>query len=69
MQRQQIQFCVVSVCGLLLNSGIVTTLTPVLGALLHATAAAYLPAKVVATAAALIWNFTANRLWTFNDVH
>src|SRR5262249_44260151 len=64
MRRQMMQFCVVSVCGLLLNSGIVGILTPILGSLLRAQATAYLPAKIVATAVVLIWNFTANRLWT-----
>jgi len=28
----------------------------------------YIPAKVVAIGVVVLWNFLANRAWTFNDV-
>ncbi len=61
------QFALVSVIGLLLNTSIVLLLETPLNALFGA-AWGYLPAKVVATGVVVLWNFSANRYWTFNDV-
>jgi putative flippase GtrA len=65
---QFLQFAVVSICGLLLNNAIVLLLTSWLDLLYDAPSASYLPAKLFATALVLVWTFTANRLWTFNDI-
>jgi putative flippase GtrA len=62
------QFFSVSLVGLALNDAIVLALQTPLGALLHHPAQGYLPAKVVATGIAVIWNYVANRIWTFGQV-
>ena len=56
---QLAQFVVVSLIGLGLNSLIVVWLENGLG---------LLAAKLVATGAVLIWNFSANCLWTFSEI-
>lgn len=69
--RQFMQFAVVSLFGLLLNNFIVLMLEAPLGALLGSLFGVqnygYLAAKVLATGVAFLWNFTANRYWTFNS--
>jgi putative flippase GtrA len=65
---QFVQFVIVSLCGLLLNTGIVLVMMSVLGRLLNIPTGSYLPAKVIATAAVFAWNFMINRLWSFNGV-
>ncbi len=56
---QLAQFTVVSLLGLGLNSLIVVWLESRLGLVI---------AKLVATGAVLMWNYNANRLWTFSEV-
>jgi putative flippase GtrA len=51
-----------------LNDLLVTLLENPLGSLLGDVERGYLPAKVVATGFVLLWNFGANRLWTFREV-
>ena len=58
-----IQFLLVSLVGLLLNSVIVVMLEPFFQTWLPSFG--YLPAKVVATGVVVGWNFAANTLWTF----
>ena len=52
------KFFTVAAIGLTINLGIVALATENLGA-------NYLLAQVFATGCVLLWNFTANRLWTF----
>jgi putative flippase GtrA len=52
------KFVTVAIIGLMLNSLIVAVATEKL--LLH-----YLLAQVIATGLVLMWNFCANRVWTF----
>lgn len=54
------RFAVISTVGLLLNA-------TVLGLLNSGLKVHYLWAQVVATVIILIWNFLANRCWTFAD--
>jgi putative flippase GtrA len=65
---QLAQFAAVSMGGLILNSGIVAGMELLLRSVDGLQEHGYLIAKVVATAVTLIWNFLANRVWTFNDV-
>lgn len=55
---QFLQFAVVSLGGLLLNTLLVLFLEPLSGVAL---------AKALATGVVVCWNFSANRYWTFND--
>jgi putative flippase GtrA len=64
---QLAQFASISLVGLGLNNIIVLLLENPLGNLLANPAYGYLPAKIVATAVVLGWNFSANRLWTFGE--
>lgn len=59
------QFVVVSLIGVLISNALVLLLEAPLGALIGAPAFGYMPAKVAATAVVMVWNFSANRLWTF----
>lgn len=61
------QFALVSLIGLLLNNGIMLLLEAPLGSLLNGASWSYLLAKILATAVVIVWNFVANRYWTFND--
>jgi putative flippase GtrA len=65
---QLVQFLAVSAVGLAINDAIVMMLQTPLGNLLGHPAQGYLPAKVVATGVAVVWNFLANRYWTFAGV-
>ena len=65
---QLAQFLAVSLVGLAINDVVVLLLQASLGALLGHPDQGYLPAKVVATGVAVLWNYVGNRLWTFNDV-
>jgi putative flippase GtrA len=65
---QFFQFAAISLVGLGLNDLLVTLLENPLGSLLGDVERGYLPAKVVATGFVLLWNFGANRLWTFREV-
>ncbi len=62
------QFALVSLIGLLVNSGMVLAVEALFVAMLGDTAWSYLPAKLVATGVSVVWNYAANRYWTFNDV-
>lgn len=59
------QFVLVNIIALVLNNLIVLGLERPLGLLLHNPEHGYLPAKAVATGIVLVYNFLANRLWTF----
>ena len=65
---QFLQFLTISLCGLLFNTGIVLLVTSALNQFFNGPNSSYLPAKIVATFVVFVWNFVANRLWTFNDV-
>jgi putative flippase GtrA len=77
LSRQLFQFCVISVIGL----GIRTPLFAFLEMLFVNLSARFLPkfflsptflghnvSLAVAIVVVLLWNFAANRLWTYNDV-
>lgn len=63
--RQFARFAVVSVSALVLNDLLVVSLAPWLGALLGDRGLGLAAAKLGATGASLIWNFTLNNRWTF----
>lgn len=63
--QQLIQFAAVSLVGLGLNTLLVVWLEAPLSDLFQGAAWSYLPAKALATAAVMLWNFAINRLWTF----
>jgi len=65
---QMAQFLAVSLVGLAINDVVVMVLQVPFGALLSHPDQGYLPAKLVATGVAVLWNYVGNRLWTFNDV-
>jgi putative flippase GtrA len=56
-----VKFSTVACGGLVLNAGIMSTLV-------HGLAMHYLKAQFLATALVLVWNFFANRMWTFRPV-
>lgn len=60
IHRQYVKFLIVATIGLGLTTIILYTLVE------HATLPD-IPAKVVSVAAVLIWNFLANRFWTFKE--
>ncbi|MBN2387540.1 MAG: GtrA family protein [Anaerolineales bacterium] len=62
---QFVPFALVSLVGLVLNSGIVLLLEVPFGTLLGGSEWGYLPAKALATGVVVFWNYCANRLWTF----
>lgn len=62
---QLLKFGLISLIGLGLNNGLVLALEEPAGMLLANPQQGYLPAKLVATGVGLLWNFLANRLWTF----
>jgi putative flippase GtrA len=64
---QMAQFLAVSLVGLAINDAVVLLLQAPLGSLLGHPEQGYLPAKVVATGVAVLWNYAGNRLWTFKD--
>ena len=64
---QLAQFFSVSLVGLAINDAIVVALQTPLGSLLGRPGQGYLAAKVAATGVAVLWNFFANRYWTFGD--
>jgi putative flippase GtrA len=64
---QLVQFLTVSVVGLAINDVVVVAFHAPLGTLLGHPNQGYLAAKVVATGVAVLWNFFANRYWTFGE--
>lgn len=67
-RRQLLHFTLVSLAGLAMNNALLFALEAPLGALLGAPSLGYLPAKAIATAVVVFWNYFANRAWTFNTV-
>lgn len=72
---QLIQFAMVSILGLLINSLILFLLEGPFNALFALPFFSflpedigYLPAKMVATVIVLFWNFFVNRFWTYSNV-
>jgi putative flippase GtrA len=59
------QFVGISFSALVLNTLVVTQLTPTFSQLLQQSTYGSLLAKVLATGIGMIWNFFANHLWTF----
>ena len=59
------QFVLINVVAVVLNNLIVLGLEQPLGALLQNPQHGYLPAKLVATGFVFLYNFAANRFWTF----
>lgn len=53
------RFAAITICGLALNTAIMWLLNVLVG--WH-----YLLAQVLATGIVLVWNFTANRRWTYS---
>lgn len=64
---QLLQFLAVSLGGLAINDLIVLYLQEAVGDLIGSPDLGYLPAKVVATGVAVLWNYFVNRYWTFGD--
>lgn len=64
---QFIQFLLVSLSAMTLNSLIVLVLSQPLGSFLGYSTTGILAAKACATAAGLVWNFFTNYFWTFKD--
>lgn len=62
------QFAMISLLGLAFNNLLVLLLEAPLGRLFGTPNSGYVFAKVFATVLVMLWNFVANRLWTFNDV-
>jgi putative flippase GtrA len=66
---QFLQFVLINIIGLGLNVLLVTLLEKPAGQLLGNAAYGYLPAKIAATLIVFLWNFFANRFWTFSDLN
>jgi len=64
--KQFLQFTIISLVGLGLNTAIVLVLEIPMGKILGMPGLGYLPAKAFATIVVLFWNYLANRRWTFN---
>jgi putative flippase GtrA len=62
---QFVQFALVSVSALLVNTMLVVLLAPGFSETLSSASLGDLAAKVCATCIGLGWNFTLNNLWTF----
>ncbi len=65
MLHQFAKFAAVSVVGLLVNTLVVLLLEAPFNTFMGGSGG-YLPAKIIATGVVFVWNFTANRTWTFN---
>ncbi len=61
------RFAAVSVSALVLNDVLVLSLAPVLETWLAHPGLALAAAKICATGASLVWNFTLNNRWTFRQ--
>lgn len=62
------QFVAVSLVGLLVNTIALLAAEAAIEIVSGHAAWSYLPAKVIATAVSVVWNYIANRYWTFSDV-
>lgn len=63
--EQFCQFAIISLVGLGLNSLIVLTLEPRLNGISALSEYGLILAKMIATGIVLVWNYTANQMWTF----
>jgi len=77
LRNQVVQFALVSLVGLFIRTPLFAGLSPVWASLLALyggplplarSQAAYNLALACAVGVVLVWNFIANRLWTYNDV-
>ncbi len=66
MSLQFLQFIAVSAFALLVNNVLLTLLTPYFSSVLVDAGYAGLAAKLCATSAGMVWNYTANSRWTFS---
>jgi putative flippase GtrA len=64
-RAQFVQFLLVSLVGLAINNAIVFLLEAPFSTWSGDAAWAYAPAKLIATAVVVFWNYFANRSWTF----
>jgi putative flippase GtrA len=67
-QPQLIKFAVVSLIGLTLNNAIVLGMEMILGDALGWGNWRVFPAKALATGFIVIWNYLANKAWTFKPI-
>lgn len=65
--RQLFRFISINVVGLILNMVLLLLLEIPFGMLLSNAAYSYIPAKIGATIIVFLWNFFANRFWTFSQ--
>jgi len=66
-RTQLAQFTAVSLVGLALNNMILVSLETTLGSAIGRPEWGYLPAKGIATSLVVLWNYLANRAWTFKS--
>ncbi|MCE1253976.1 MAG: GtrA family protein [Anaerolineae bacterium] len=66
MGLQFLQFVLVSVFALLVNNLLIGLLTPYFSGVLDDAGFAGLAAKLCATSAGMLWNYTVNNRWTFS---
>ncbi|HEX2913823.1 MAG TPA: GtrA family protein [Chloroflexia bacterium] len=66
-RKQFLQFILVSLIGLLLNNLLLLFFEIPAGIFMGNSQYAFLPAKIGATTVVMLWNFLANRYWTFKD--
>ena len=66
VRSQLIQFVVVNVAGLGINTLVLAALTPLFTRMVGELG--YNIAKAIATVIVLFWNFFVNRYWTYSDV-
>jgi putative flippase GtrA len=66
VRSQLVQFVVVNVAGLGINTLVLATLTPLFTRMIGELG--YNIAKAIATVIVLFWNFFVNRYWTYSDV-
>lgn len=62
------QFSLISLSGLVLNNLLVLILETPVAKFMADPSYAYIPAKIIATGLVLLWNFFANRFWTFGKI-
>ena len=68
-RKQLAQYTLISLVGLALNDLIVLSFEHALGSMLSQPEFGYLPAKVIATGVVVLWNYFANRTWTFKSIN
>ncbi len=64
---QFIQYFVVSLIGLGISTMVITAVEEPCEAMIPNAQSAYILAKLLATAAAFVWNYVANLNWTFRE--